>query len=1222
MNCSECGSDVPSGAKFCMTCGHAVATVCTNCGTDLPAQAAFCFSCGTKVSGDSAEAPAPTPNSPGPASGPPDQIQRLMPPDLVTKLETAARSGAMNGERRTVTMLFCDVAGSTAAAEQLDPEEWTEVMNGVFEHLMLPIYRYEGTVANLMGDAILAFFGAPLAHEDDPERAVKAGLEMVRDIQSYRAQVKRQWGIDFDVRVGINTGLVVVGAVGSDLKVQYTAMGDAVNTAARMEQTAAPSTVQISDATYRLVDQLFVFENLGPVEVKGKAEPVASYRVIGQSERPESIRGIKGLATPLVGREAEMRTLTDAFSAVNAGSGRIISVTGEAGLGKSRLIAELKRNLANGSDTATIPWHAGRSLSYEISTPYVPVRRILRSIVGLGPDAPATAADWGFITRFCEASVPGRVASVAPYLAWMLGVELPADQQDRIAYLEPARLRAEGMRATVEILEALVAVEPVVLFFEDLHWADEASLDVVTELLRLTDRSSLVLVLAFRPRHDEGSWRVHETAARDHPHRYTNVALLPLEYEQTRELVAGLLAIDALPDEVRNLILTRADGNPLFVEEIIRSMMDDGLIVFEGDRWVAHGDLVNVTFPATVEALLTARLDRLDEAARVVGQAASVIGRRFYYDELAALVPDVASLDQRLLELQRRELIREVARIPKRSFEFRHALVQEAAYRTILLRHRVQLHAGIADFIERFQPDRVEDIADHLVASHQMERALPYLVGAGERAAAGYATSTAIFRFEAAVELIDDSTDIDLVQRALEGLGQVKESLFDIEGAVDAYGQLRKMGEERGHAPMLVSGANKLAFVRGMFMGDRGQALEDVAHAEQLAREQDDHAGLAESCVVQCYLHTPTGEFDEVHHYMTEVIRHGEATGHDHAALFGMTHLSNALVLLARFADGLEQAEKTLARAEEQGNLRFQAEVLTFAIPVASLHLGNGERVVDALERGMEIALRIGDRSAETFAAVLQGKGAMMQGYVEQALALFQRSMEAADATGIPYLRALSRCVTGTAYLQVGGPMIERALEYHDETSNLMEMPTGKTYGTWMWSEMGTCALAARKIDHAQSVFDLALKESTATMFLMRPAALLGACQLALSRGQVDRATELYAEADEYVTSHAMAGDQLLTNLQGARLQAAVGAHDRAIDLLDESETLCDPAMRRVLLEVLAVRRRSLMELGRVDEAKAVQSRGQAIAAEIASLISDAELRAAFDIGSAELLGS
>lgn len=1142
-------------------------------------------------------------------------MRRFMPPELVSKLESAARTGAMQGERRTVTMLFCDVAGSTAAAEQLDPEEWTEVMNGVFERLILPIYRYEGTVANLMGDAILAFFGAPLAHEDDPERAIRAGLDMIEEIKPYRAQVKRQWGIDLDIRVGINTGLVVVGAVGSNLQVQYTAMGDAVNTAARMEQTAAPSTVQVSEATHRLVDRLFAVDDLGPVDVKGKADPVRAYRVTGQLARPESIRGIEGLAAPLVGRAAEMEKLIGAFSDVRSGSGRIISLTGEAGLGKSRLISELRETLAADPDTAGIAWHSGRSLSYESSTPYVPVRRILRSVVGLAKDSRPSSEDWVRIERFCEAALPGRVATVAPYLATLLDVPLPEDQQERIAYLDPARLRTEGMRATVEVLEAVVASEPVVLFFEDLHWADEASIEVVTELLGLTDRSSLVLVLAFRPRHDEDSWQVHEKAGRDYPHRYLNVALSHLGSEEARELVGGLLAVDALPEQVREQILMRADGNPLFVEEIIRSMIDDGMIAFEDDGWVARDDVVNVTFPETVGALLTARLDRLDDAAQVVIQAASVIGRQFNYDEIAVLAADIGSLDESLLELQRRELIREVARIPKRSFVFQHALVQEAAYETILLRKRVQLHAGIADFIERLQPERVEDLADHLLKARKPERAGPYLVAAGERAARGYAVAAATARFEASIEYFDDDTSLDLVQRAYEGLGQVRESVFDIEGAADAYGHLRRIGEERDHIPMSVSGTNKLAFVRGMFMGDRTQGLDDLARAEALARDQDDHIGLAEACMFQCYLHTGTGEFDEVHHYMEEVIRLGESTGHDHATLFGMTHLANTLVLLTRFEEGLAQAEKSLARAQELGNLRFQAELLTFALPIAHMNLGHPSQVIDALERGMEIALRIGDRSAETLAAVLQGKGAMMSGHVEEAFALFRRSMAAADATGIPYLQALSRCVAGTGYSQVGGTLMERALELHAETLELMEMPTGYTYGMWMWSEIGACALAAGQIDKAQAMFDLALHENTAPMYLMRPGALLGACGVAISLGRFDRAGELYAEADEYVTSRRMASDYLPVKLTGARLHGALGDPEAALVLLDECVTLCGTEMRKALLDVLAARAEVLDGMGRVDDAEATRNRGHDVVAEIASFIQDEDLRVAFSKG-------
>ena len=297
MACANCGTDNPGGASFCMGCGSALATACSSCGTELPPNAAFCFSCGAQVGAPSAAAARQ-----GATAEADDGLRRYIPPELLSKLEFAAESGTMQGERRTVTMLFCDVKGSTSAARELDPEEWADIMNGAFEHLIAPVYRYEGTIARLMGDAILAFFGAPIGHEDDPERAVLAALAILDEIEPHKAAIRRDWGIDFDVRVGINTGLVVVGAVGSDLRVEYTAMGDAVNLAARMEQTAAPGTVQITGATRALVDRLFEFEDLGGVEVKGHPDPIEAYRVAGVLERPDSLRGVEGLNSPLIGR--------------------------------------------------------------------------------------------------------------------------------------------------------------------------------------------------------------------------------------------------------------------------------------------------------------------------------------------------------------------------------------------------------------------------------------------------------------------------------------------------------------------------------------------------------------------------------------------------------------------------------------------------------------------------------------------------------------------------------------------------------------------------------------------------------------------------------------------------------------------------------------------------------------------------------------------------------
>ena len=476
MVCTVCSTENPAGAAFCMGCGNALHRSCASCGADLPSGAGFCPTCGAKV-GDVAAAPQPAgaPLDPSPAAD--DGLRRYVPPELLAKLEYAAQTGTMAGERRTITMLFCDLQGSTAAAEAMDPEEWAEVMNGAFEHLIAPVYRYEGTLARLMGDAVLAFFGAPIGHEDDPERAVRAGLEIIDAIEPYRAQVKREWGIDIDVRVGINTGLVVVGAMGSDLRVEYTAMGDAVNTAARMEQTAAPGTVQIAESTRNLVDRLFEFEDLGGIEVKGKTDPVPTYRVVKALPRPETLRGIEGLNAPLIGRDDELARLEAVIAAMGAGKGGVVSVMAEAGLGKSRLVTEAKKRVDG------VRWHEGRSLSYETATPYAPVRRILRSICGLnGGEAPAEA--WRKIESVVATAAPGRMGTIAPFLAWLLEVPVPENIEHRVEYLDPPQLRTEAFRATIELLESMARVEPVVIVFEDLHWADAASLDLVKELAR------------------------------------------------------------------------------------------------------------------------------------------------------------------------------------------------------------------------------------------------------------------------------------------------------------------------------------------------------------------------------------------------------------------------------------------------------------------------------------------------------------------------------------------------------------------------------------------------------------------------------------------------------------------------------------------------------------------------------------------------------------------
>mgnify|MGYP001820195989 CR=1 FL=1 len=395
MRCDNCGFENPEDANFCQNCGQSLQRVCPTCGTPNAAIANFCKNCGTNL--------RELPQTPTRAGEPTQSaLYKYIPEELLSKIISARTSGGMVGERRVVTLLFCDVKGSTAAAEQLDPEDWAEIMNGAFEHLIEPIYRYEGTLARLMGDAILAFFGAPITHEDDPQRAVLAGLDILQSIRPYCEQVKRRWNLEINVRVGINTGLVVVGEVGSDLRMEYTALGDAINLASRMEQTAEPGTIQLTENTYRLVEPLFNFEQLGEIEVRGKLDPVPVYRVLGTKTEPGRLRGIEGLEAPLVGRDREMTTLRKALENLQLGMGRIVCLVGEAGLGKSRLVTELRPiwesqsteifPISTSADVAPIldqqaklssRWIDCQAMSYDVAQPYALFQQFIRHICGI-----------------------------------------------------------------------------------------------------------------------------------------------------------------------------------------------------------------------------------------------------------------------------------------------------------------------------------------------------------------------------------------------------------------------------------------------------------------------------------------------------------------------------------------------------------------------------------------------------------------------------------------------------------------------------------------------------------------------------------------------------------------------------------------------------------------------------------------------------------------------
>ena len=528
-------------------------------------------------------------------------------------------------ERRPLTILFADIVGSTTIAEGLDPEDWTVVVGKVFARLNEVARRYDGTVARLMGDGVLVFFGAPVAHEDDPERAVRCGLDMVRSIDELGVDVRVSHGIDLRVRAGINTGPVVVGMVGTDIAHEYTAMGDAVNVAARMQAAAPPGGVLITAATHRFVAPLIDATDAGRLELKGKTEPVQAYVVTGLRAGGLRTRGLSGVTAPMVGRDAQLAELDGMFAIVRARQGRVAAVLGDAGIGKSRLLAEFRAH-AEAADP-TVRWIESRCLSYGRSIPYHAIADLVRSIIGVG-----ASADEPEVRAALERQLPVLLGDewtdAYLYLGHLLSLRLPAEVAARVSAVPDETLK-RYTSSLISVLRALTATGPVIAVCEDLHWADAASVDVMLAMLLLAREIPLLVIATSRLDRDTEGWRLLSSARDVFGDALTEIRLDPLSAEATRTLVGALLTIESLPAATRDLILTKAEGNPFFVEEVIRMLIDRGAIVREGERWTATAQVAEVEIPDTLQGLLLARIDRLPPESKRTLRVASVIGRQF-----------------------------------------------------------------------------------------------------------------------------------------------------------------------------------------------------------------------------------------------------------------------------------------------------------------------------------------------------------------------------------------------------------------------------------------------------------------------------------------------------------------------------------------------------------------------------------------------------------------
>jgi class 3 adenylate cyclase/tetratricopeptide (TPR) repeat protein len=1024
MKCPKCQSDNREGGAFCRACGQSLSMerVCPRCTHRNLPDSRFCDACGQEL-----REPSVTPID---LSHP-----RTENPELAA--ESVISGSTTDGERKHVTVLFSDLSGYTGMAEKLDPEEVKEITAHIFEEVTKVAVRYDGFVEKYIGDAVVILFGVPKARENDHLRAIRAAKDIQQIVKTIGLRYQATIGVPLAMHTGIATGLVVTGEVNVEKGIHGVA-GDTVNLASRLSSLAKPGEILVGENTHLRSKTTFSFEKLRPVSVKGKAEPVTPYRLLEKKVGPVGTLAGQWISSPLVGRTAEVAAIKGCINRLLDGRGGILTLTGDAGLGKSRLMAEMHRHFEN----EHFWWLEGRSFSYGQKVSYWPFREILWHWSGVTEDDSDTQAWNKFQTSIADLC-PADSEEILPYLASLIGLEAKGELGKSLKGLDSDSMGKQIYLSSRRFFERVAQTCPLMLVFEDLHWADESSVLLIEHLFPLIDRVPLLICGVGRPEAASPVARLNENALKNHERHHTEIRLGALSPTECADLMNNLLAIENLPSRIRQLILQKVEGNPFFLEEIMRTLVDNGAVRIENGRWMAVSSIETITIPDTIQGVIIARIDRLDEEAKQVLKTASVIGRTFLYRLLKEVADALRQLDRHLDELVATELIRQKQKIPELEYIFKHALVQESAYESILLRKRHELHGKVASAIENLFSDRLDEfssvLAYHYAKAELWEKAQEYLLKAGDQAGRIAADAEAVTHYQQALETYTRifGNQWDPVQRgilerkmgeAFYRRGEYGKAVEYLERALQYFGEslpttkwgvragiLREIFIQLGHRllPALFARPNA---------GQRSEVVEEVER-------------VYETLSVMTYFGNPerlpllflkTVNFPEKAGYpwgaakgyvglalVTHLVRLPRLNGYytrkaaeslgrmDHVQALAYKHFALAVrevYVVNRFSEG--KTDGLLAAAEFRKAGYWNARLWVFATATAILSLcyrGDfGEAIVHA-----EDLVRFGEDSndvqARCWGLALAGWAQTVLGRLEEATASLEKSVQLAD---------------------------------------------------------------------------------------------------------------------------------------------------------------------------------------------------------------------------------
>jgi class 3 adenylate cyclase/tetratricopeptide (TPR) repeat protein len=1088
-------------------------SACPNCGAKVPLGVKFCGECGHKLS---------VPLEPSPRDLSLDEklakIQRYLPKGLTEKI--LSQRDKIEGERKQVTVMFCDMEGFTPLSERLGAEEAYSIMDKVYEILIHKVHEYEGTVNDMTGDGIVALFGAPIALEDAPQRAIRSAYSIHRDMATFSDQLKQERGIPpIKMRIGIHTGPVVVGTLGNDLRVEFKAVGDTVNLASRMEGLAEAGTTYVTEDTFKLTEGLFRFEALGELEVKGREGAVKTYRVIAPSTRRTrfDVSAERGL-TPFVGRERELELLLDGFERSREGRGQAFSIIAEAGVGKSRLLYEFRKAVAN----EDVTFLEGRCLSYSRGVSYHPVIDVLKSNFDIG-EGDGDLEIGEKVTRGLKILGTDE-ASILPYILELLSVKESGIEK---IPLSPEAKKDRILEALKRIVLKGSEIRPLILAYEDLHWIDKSSEESLKDLLDAISGARVFLIFTYRPEF------VHTWGGRSY---HSQVNLSRLSNRESLTMVSHLLGTAELDRDLEQLILGKTEGVPFFIEELISSLKDQRIIEKKDNTYYLAKDIKDVTVPSTIQDVIMARVDSLPEGAKGLLQTGSVAGREFSHD-LIKKVTDLSEeeLWSHLSVLKDSELLYERGIYPQSAYVFKHALTQEVAYNTLLHKRRRETHEKIGKAMEQIYADRLEEFSE-MLAYHSLEgedwqRAYSYSLKAGLRALSLSVYEEAQRYFEAALSALRKlPSERARIEQEIDLRFNMRSALFPLGRHDDWANHVREgeaLAKEIGDKVRLAKAYYYLSSHHWFYQRHR-EAIELCEEGLGLAEAAGD---LSVRITTMFHLGVPLlwmGEYERQVELQREVAQSlsGPAAFNRHGmaglpSVLARGALAWGLAELGEFEEAEDWGREGIEIAEQVKNALSTTLINAF-LALAYLRSGKHDPAIELLQKALALIQDAKVQAMFSFSAGTLGHAHLLMGRPDLALPILEEAArpQNLNVSVTPPIYPITELAE--AYRLNG--QIERAIERAEEAVAIFGRTGERGFGAWALYVMAKIQASQGTGQMEQAIHSYRQAIDQATELGMRP--LLAHCHLNLgqfhlengrteeARAEIKAAVDLYRSMD------------------------------------------------------------------------------------------------------------